>query len=225
MDISPSHSNEYIRSYSTFDESNPGSRGDVDVNLLRMKYKQTENRVYHDFFKTKLCSLNNLSICKKGKACPFAHNVDEVRDKPNLYKTKLCDAFLVGECNRGEDCCFAHGETELRSTPDLFKTAICHLWTQGKCNAGDQCRFAHGDDDLRPAPSHQKFKRKNTSRKPLSQVKEFSSNMNYGQYPYAQNYYDSYQMYSMSMLPTDLQNNYMMNQPYMYNYGGAPMQK
>jgi len=232
MDTSLSHSNnsEYVQSYSNVDDFNSRS-GDGDVQLLRQKYKQTNNRVYHDFYKTKVCSLYNLNICKKGKSCPFAHTNDELRDKPNLFKTKLCDAFLQGTCNKGEQCTFAHGEDELRSTPDLFKTAICHLWSQGRCSAGDQCRFAHGDEDLRPAPSHQKFKRKTfnnfNNKKPHqpmhhAQNNEFMQGQGgYNQYSYPQNFY-GYPMYPMPMMPTDMQSPYMMGgQPYVFNnYGG-----
>jgi hypothetical protein len=188
-----------------------------EVNLLRMKYKQTDNRVYHDFFKTKMCSLNALNICKKGTNCPFAHSEDELREKPNLYKTKLCDAFLQeGKCSKGENCHFAHGEDELRSTPDLFKTAICNLWTQGKCTAGDQCRFAHGYEDLRPAPSHQKFKaghkKKSHNFTPKSNPNQ---NYYYNQMSYPANFY-SYPMYPVSALPGQIPSPYMMGQPYGY---------
>mmetsp|Transcript_1043 Transcript_1043/g.936 ORF Transcript_1043/g.936 Transcript_1043/m.936 type:complete len:96 (-) Transcript_1043:670-957(-) len=64
--------------------------------MLQDKYKQSKNKVYHDFFKTKLCNLYYLNICKKGKNCPFAHSYDELREKPNLEKTKLCEAFMEG---------------------------------------------------------------------------------------------------------------------------------
>jgi len=223
METSPSHSHsnysESTGSYTNFNTS----KHDDDVDLLRVKYKQTNNKVYHDFFKTKVCSLYNLNICKKGKDCPFAHTMDELRDKPNLYKTKLCEAFLQGQCTKGEECNFAHGEDELRSTPDLFKTAICNLWTQGKCTAGDGCRFAHGYDDLRPAPSHHKFKKRSQNKIPQKQnyhQNTYYNNYN-NQYPYPQNMYN-YPMYPMPMMPGDMQNPYSMNQPYGFNAGGNP---
>jgi len=137
-----------------------GSHNDID--LLRSKYKPGGFRVFHDFYKTKMCNLFLLNICKKGENCPFAHSDDEIREKPNLHKTKLCQAFLEeGKCSKGKGCSFAHGEEELRSTPDLFKTAICNLWTQGRCNSGERCRFAHGPEDLRPAPLHYKPRKNN----------------------------------------------------------------
>jgi len=123
----------------------------------QMKPKQGR-KIYHDFFKTKLCPLNLLSICIKGPACTFAHAEEELRESPNLIKTKLCGPFMKGYCKFGDRCCFAHGEKELRSTPDLYKTAVCNLWKQGKCQAGSSCRFAHGIDDLRPAPAFPNFK-------------------------------------------------------------------
>lgn len=220
MQTSPTNSSHSgnIRSYSNFDESYSRS-GDGEANLLRMKYKQSNQKVYHDFFKTKMCSLNNLNICKKGEACPFAHSEDELRDKPNLYKTKLCTAFLTGECQKGEDCPFAHGESQLRSTPDLFKTAICNLWVQGRCTAGEQCRFAHGEDDLRPAPSHQKFKKPHSHKPSHMQKPKFQKTQQFEQYPaYPQNFY-GYPMYQMPMIPPTMQSPYMMNQPYGFNYG------
>jgi len=184
-----------------------------------MKYRQTNNKVFHDFYKTKICSLNNLNICKKGKACPFAHSMDELRDKPNLYKTKLCDAFLAnGSCSRGEQCTFAHGETELRSTPDLFKTAICHLWSEGRCVAGDHCRFAHGDDDKRPAPSSHKFKRNSFKKTSPTENHDYMQSVQYSPYSYPPQSYYGYPMYAMPMMPGEMQSPYMMSQPYGFGY-------
>jgi len=194
------------------------------MKLLRVKYKQSNNKVYHDFFKTKPCSLFNLNICKKGNDCPFAHTMDELRDKPNLYKTKLCEAFLQGQCTKGEECSFAHGEEELRSTPDLFMTAICNLWTQGKCTAGESCRFAHGHEDLRPAPSHHKFKKRSFN-KPTQNPHHFQQQNSYynaSQYPYPTNMY-GYPMYSMPMMPSnDMQSPYGISQPYGFQGGMNP---
>lgn len=214
MEHSPLHSStsDTNRSHHS-DFSN--SRGDEDVDLLRAKYKQSNKKVYHDFFKTKPCSLYNLNICKKGNDCPFAHTSDELRDKPNLFKTQLCQTFLEhGHCEKGENCTFAHGEDELRSTPDLFKTAICHLWSQGQCTSGDGCRFAHGYDDLRPAPSHQKFKKKGPRPKTHQNPEtKYGQNAYYNnQYPYPTNMY-GYPMYPMQMMMQgNLPSNYMMNQ-------------
>ena len=225
METSPSNSNSN-RSEGThsFTTNYTNLRPDDDMRLLRVKYKQSNNKVYHDFFKTKPCSLFNLNICKKGNDCPFAHTMDELRDKPNLYKTKLCEAFLQGQCTKGEDCHFAHGEEELRSTPDLFKTAICNLWTQGKCTAGETCRFAHGYEDLRPAPSHHKFKKKNPN-KPNTHQKShhYQQNAYYNasQYPYPPNMY-GYPMYPMAMMPGEMQSPYGMTQPYGYQGGMNP---
>ena len=223
METSPSNSHS-TRSDGPPSYNSLGSynRQDDEMGLLRTKYKQSNNKVYHDFHKTKMCSLYNLNICKKGKDCPFAHSDDEIRDKPNLFKTKLCDAFLQGQCNKGEECSFAHGEEELRSTPDLFKTAICNLWTQGKCTAGEVCRFAHGYDDLRPAPSHHKFKKKSYN-KGQQQKTPYPQNNYYNnqQYPYPPNIY-SYPMYPMPMMPGDMQNPYMMTQPFGFQGGMHP---
>jgi hypothetical protein len=230
MENSPSNSNlsEGNHSYRA-EYHNQDSDNHEDMGLLRAKYKNSTNKVYHDFYKTKMCSLFNLNICKKGKDCPFAHSEDELRDKPNLQKTKLCDDFLQqGHCHRGENCPFAHGEDELRSTPDLFKTAICNLWTQGKCTAGESCRFAHGYEDLRPAPSHHKFKKKPQMKKPIHK-----NNHHYGgQNSYYNNQYSGYgsqmygyPMYSMQMMPEDMQAAYLMNQQFAYNGGLDPQIK
>jgi hypothetical protein len=219
------------------DQGNYGYDNDFDqddqgpeVDLLKTKYKEGTHRVYHDFFKTKMCNLHLLNICKKGKECPFAHSEDELREKPNLVKTKLCQDFLeVGQCQRGDRCSFAHGETELRSTPDLFKTAICNLWTQGKCNAGERCRFAHGHEDLRPAPSHHKFK-KNTFNKTFSnnqpQNKIPQQNQNFNQFYPSQQFQPNYgyhpmmQMPSMGMAPAYQDPNMMGGFMNMDNRGG-----
>jgi hypothetical protein len=52
----------HTSSYNQIDHEN----GD-EVDLLRMKYKQSDNRVYHDFFKTKMCSLFFPEYLQKGK--------------------------------------------------------------------------------------------------------------------------------------------------------------
>lgn len=233
METSPSHSNSNrTHDPSSYTNSLNSLRTDDDLGLLRSKYKHSDNKVYHDFYKTKMCSLYNLNICKKGNDCPFAHSEDELREKPNLLRTKLCEAFLVGQCDKGDECSFAHGEDDLRSTPDLFKTAICNLWTQGKCTAGESCRFAHGYDDLRPAPSHQKFKKRNPNKpyknKNFSQKTQYNDQYNTqynnqfnNQYPYPQNVYN-YPMYPMSMMPREMENVYGMPQPYGYGAGMYP---
>mmetsp|Transcript_33831 Transcript_33831/g.39337 ORF Transcript_33831/g.39337 Transcript_33831/m.39337 type:complete len:263 (-) Transcript_33831:289-1077(-) len=155
----PSYRQTSDMGYSPMMQDSTNSTGD-EVKFLKKKYKKSQNKVFHDFFKTKVCQMYNLNICTKGESCPFAHSPDELREKPNLAKTKLCEAYLeTGFCKNGDQCSFAHGEDELRSTPDLFKTAICNLWNQGKCNSGDRCRFAHGVEDLRPAPMHYKSKK------------------------------------------------------------------
>jgi len=212
--------------YQNYDDNSPYENytgDDEDYKLLKMKYKQSSNKVYHDFFKTKMCSLYSLSICKKGKECPFAHSPDELREKPNLYKTKLCETFLqTGNCKHGEKCNFSHGESELRSTPDLFKTAICNLWTQGKCVAGERCRFAHGYEDLRPAPSHHKFKKNNLTKvlnnnpqtpSPMPNNNNFNQNMYFNQYQYQYNpNMYAYPNYPMQMMGGDMQNGFPMDQ-------------
>jgi len=139
-----------------------GSGSTNDDDIARSKFKPGGPRVFHDFYKTKMCNLFLLNICKNGEDCPFAHSETEIREKPNLHKTKLCQTFIEeGRCKKGKNCCFAHGEEELRSTPDLFKTAICNLWTQRKCTSGDKCRFAHGQTDLRPSPHFSKSRKPN----------------------------------------------------------------
>jgi len=223
MDYSGDQGNYGYENGYDHDEQGP------EVDLLKTKYKEGTHRVYHDFFKTKMCNLHLLNICKKGKDCPFAHSEDELREKPNLVKTKLCQEFLEGNCQRGDRCSFAHGESELRSTPDLFKTAICNLWTQGKCNAGERCRFAHGHEDLRPAPSHHKFK-KNTFNKTFSnnqpQNKIPQQNQNFNQFYPPQSFQPTYgyhpmmQMPNMGMAPTFQDPNMMGGFMNMDNRGG-----
>jgi len=145
---------------------------------LKSSKSMQGKKIYHDFYKTKLCPLNLLSICIKGPNCTFAHSEEELREPPNLIKTKLCGPYMKGYCKFGDRCCFAHGDRELRSTPDLYKTAICNLWKQGKCLSGMSCRFAHGIDDLRPAPAYPKFKvGNNHHRDELELAKFYDANL------------------------------------------------
>jgi len=207
------------------DSQDTSSMPGDEVKFLKKKYKKSQNKVYHDFFKTKVCPLNSLNICTKGDNCPFAHSEDELREKPNLAKTKLCESFLeTGYCKNGDQCSFAHGENELRSTPDLFKTAICNLWNQGKCTSGERCRFAHGVEDLRPAPIHYKNKKmqyNQTFNQPKMQPIAQPINYSY-QPPYNPMMMDnqSYSPYNFTPTYPEMQPNYFNVPPFTYPASG-----
>jgi len=65
--------------------------------------------------KTKMCKFHARGRCARGKACSFAHGVDELLTAPNLHKTQLCADFARdGQCRRGARCKFAHGVGQLR---------------------------------------------------------------------------------------------------------------
>uniref|UniRef100_A0A0G4FVH7 C3H1-type domain-containing protein n=1 Tax=Chromera velia CCMP2878 TaxID=1169474 RepID=A0A0G4FVH7_9ALVE len=107
-----------------------------------------------------MCPYMQKGFCKRGAKCTFAHNPNELRQRPNLAKTRLCEAFMEGSCPKSkEECQFAHGEADLRCTEDVWKTAICQKWLKGECpkqSNPSECRWAHGEDDLRAKPSKQK---------------------------------------------------------------------
>merc|ERR1719169_189505 len=72
--------------------------------------------LYH---KTVLCSFFPKGLCKKGKACTFAHNGSELEEAPDLRKTSICLAWKRGCCTlSSSECAFAHGRRDLRLTWD-----------------------------------------------------------------------------------------------------------
>merc|ERR1719262_1771343 len=95
-------------------------------------------------------------LCKHGDRCAFAHDVEEVRHKPDLTRTSMCRVVLQGGVCRNPHCSFAHDKESLRTTCGFFKTRMCNYARNGKCRSGDACRFAHVPEELRslapPAP-------------------------------------------------------------------------
>lgn len=105
------------------------------------------------FMKTKMCKFDLLGSCTKGERCPFAHNVDELAELPDLRCTKLCKNLITsGECNVS-GCSYAHSRKELRATEEVnkrYKTKPCQFFeTTGRCALGSKCNFAHFPGELR----------------------------------------------------------------------------
>jgi len=64
---------------------------------------------------TKMCIFFQNGSCTRGSSCTFAHDIQSLRQKPNLCKTQLCTAFMkTGVCPAGWSCNFAHGKDEKR---------------------------------------------------------------------------------------------------------------
>jgi len=65
--------------------------------------------------KTKMCKFEAVGKCAKGVGCPFAHNIDELNELPDLRCTKMCKLTLARqECNI-PGCPYAHSKKELRA--------------------------------------------------------------------------------------------------------------
>jgi hypothetical protein len=110
----------------------------------------TDNQRSHTTFtRTKMCTFHLRGMCAHGSGCKYAHDMQELRDQPDLSKTRMCPSARKGKCSKGERCTYAHSRDELRGTDDVYKTAICRFWANGKCVAGDNCRHAHGVSELR----------------------------------------------------------------------------
>lgn len=68
------------------------------------------------FKSTELCKFFQMNNCSRGRDCNFAHNLGDLKEKPDLWKTKLCADFMMsGACRSAELCRFAHGKGQLRS--------------------------------------------------------------------------------------------------------------
>eukprot|EP00746_Dinoflagellata_sp_MGD_P082923 gnl/MRDRNA2_/MRDRNA2_32964_c0_seq1.p1 gnl/MRDRNA2_/MRDRNA2_32964_c0~~gnl/MRDRNA2_/MRDRNA2_32964_c0_seq1.p1 ORF type:complete len:448 (+),score=91.08 gnl/MRDRNA2_/MRDRNA2_32964_c0_seq1:178-1344(+) len=125
--------------------SDDGSNEDVE---FKDRYKRGKGK--DAFQRTKMCMHFLKGWCRAGNDCPWAHDSDELRQRPDLRKTRLCDNFLKGKCHLdGNRCTFAHSREELRATEDLYKTMLCRFWLVGNCKAGTSCRHAHGEHELR----------------------------------------------------------------------------
>lgn len=66
-------------------------------------------------FKTRLCNkIDSRGKCHCLKACPFAHDISELRLPPDLSKTKMCPKLNYCDYHK---CRFAHSMEELRPIP------------------------------------------------------------------------------------------------------------
>jgi hypothetical protein len=81
--------------------------------------------------------------CFKGESCSYAHNLDELKEIPNLLKTKICTHYNAGYCPNGERCNYAHGLAELRKLNMNSSSQICSYFQQGSCKFGTNCKFLH----------------------------------------------------------------------------------
>merc|ERR1719295_1459236 len=65
------------------------------------------------FKRTEMCKFYEAGTCTRGSSCNFAHDIDNLRNKPDFSKTRLCKAFMkTGSCAKGSFCSFAHGKDE-----------------------------------------------------------------------------------------------------------------
>ncbi|CAK0881708.1 unnamed protein product [Prorocentrum cordatum] len=64
--------------------------------------------------KTELCRFFQKGACKRGSACDFAHEEQDVREKPDLKRTKVCPTVAEGLCCEDPRCPFAHDAGEVR---------------------------------------------------------------------------------------------------------------
>jgi len=133
---------EQLRKIPSGFEKTPGHLGLMCTESL----KNVEPGV---FYKTKICPWFSKGKCTYGRACSFAHTLEELRPQPNLYKIRMCPTLInTGSCTQQLNCRYAHNVSELQRTP-WYKTQICRHHAQGSCAAGGVCRYAHGEEELR----------------------------------------------------------------------------
>eukprot|EP00928_Gymnodinium_smaydae_P001754 TRINITY_DN10630_c0_g1_i2.p1 TRINITY_DN10630_c0_g1~~TRINITY_DN10630_c0_g1_i2.p1 ORF type:complete len:183 (+),score=8.63 TRINITY_DN10630_c0_g1_i2:55-603(+) len=65
--------------------------------------------------KTTMCKFFGKGKCTKGRSCPYAHGVDDLRHRPDLGRTKMCRRFIKYLYCNDPDCRFAHSFQELRT--------------------------------------------------------------------------------------------------------------
>jgi len=66
------------------------------------------------FAKTTLCRFHHVGLCRRGRACQWAHGLSELRQAPNLHNTKMCPAFRRSGICSNPVCGFAHSKDEKR---------------------------------------------------------------------------------------------------------------
>eukprot|EP00929_Paragymnodinium_shiwhaense_P059032 TRINITY_DN29553_c0_g1_i1.p1 TRINITY_DN29553_c0_g1~~TRINITY_DN29553_c0_g1_i1.p1 ORF type:complete len:280 (-),score=18.02 TRINITY_DN29553_c0_g1_i1:838-1677(-) len=78
------------------------------------KHSKSRNRLTQLCARTRMCRFFAENACELGVHCNFAHEMADLRPKPQLEKTKLCGRWMQnGACSLGEACPFAHGQAEL----------------------------------------------------------------------------------------------------------------
>ncbi|CAE8689031.1 unnamed protein product, partial [Polarella glacialis] len=70
---------------------------------------------------TSMCTFFAQGTCKRGSACKFAHDEEQLRQKPVFFKTRFCAELLNnGYCPMGADCKYAHDAQDMQ--PSLAKS-------------------------------------------------------------------------------------------------------
>lgn len=76
------------------------------------------------FRATELCTFFAAGACSRGTSCNFAHDVADLKQKPNFKKTRLCEKFTrTGWCPSGANCSFAHSKAEMQAATSLSRKA------------------------------------------------------------------------------------------------------
>ena len=89
-----------------------GKRISLEKNLLNTSKQELSANLE----RTALCSFFAMGKCLRGKECKFAHDMTQIRPKPDLTRTSLCHDFMrKGSCKSGNKCKYAHGEAQLRA--------------------------------------------------------------------------------------------------------------
>eukprot|EP00929_Paragymnodinium_shiwhaense_P119566 TRINITY_DN91469_c0_g1_i1.p1 TRINITY_DN91469_c0_g1~~TRINITY_DN91469_c0_g1_i1.p1 ORF type:complete len:533 (+),score=78.89 TRINITY_DN91469_c0_g1_i1:124-1722(+) len=103
-----------------YDGRHHGSKSDHGVSKSRASAElgpQLTGQRRAIYMKTKVCRFFEKGLCRKGRDCTYAHNMEEVRQLPDLRCTKLCPWMLAaGRCN-DQNCRYAHHKSELRRRP------------------------------------------------------------------------------------------------------------
>lgn len=93
-----------------------GSSGAVESRAGRFTVEPISSKSdYSIFFKTRVCKFHASGMCRKGSACGFAHDSQELRSWTDLSRTQMCPTVASGSACHGTGCRFAHAREELRS--------------------------------------------------------------------------------------------------------------
>ncbi|XP_063603915.1 zinc finger CCCH domain-containing protein 4-like [Penaeus indicus] len=114
---------------SDFDSYDSGSDSEMrERRRRRRRHRRSRSRSRSPSFKNEaICMYYMQGSCKRGKACPYSHDIQPQR------KMELCKFYMMDCCAKKEKCLYMH------------KDFPCKYYHTGlRCKLAAKCKFSHG---------------------------------------------------------------------------------